>query len=87
MADRQVTRTDKDSDGDILALCNPISRWSPRQKSDAISDIETGSHSYYVRSSDGSRVNIIVVEETDGKHLRTEPNSKPQDNLDNLPDC
>ena len=87
MADRQVTRTDKDSDGDILALCNPRHFWSPRQKSDAISDIETNSHSYYVRSSDGSRVNIIVVEETDGKHLRTEPNSKPQDNLDNLPDC
>jgi len=30
MADRQVTQSRKDSDGDILALCNPGEYWSPR---------------------------------------------------------
>ncbi len=39
MAKRQVTQTQKDTDGDITALCNPEASWSPRKKADAINDI------------------------------------------------
>lgn len=48
MAQRPVTQTKKDRDGDILALCNPGEPWSPRDKTGAIYDIEHGIHSYYV---------------------------------------
>ena len=49
MADRQVTRTGKDFDGDITTLCDSHSPWSPRKKWDAIDDIERRSHRYFVR--------------------------------------
>ena len=42
MADRQVTKTRKDEEGDILALCDDAAFWSPRAKQDAITDIERG---------------------------------------------
>lgn len=61
MADRQVTRSRKDRDGDILALCNPGQLWSPRQKRNAISDIENRTHSYFVNVSGVGRVDIHVV--------------------------
>lgn len=87
MADRRVTKTGKDGDGDITALCNPNWSWSPRGKSDAIRDIDNGVHSYYVRDSLGRRADIHVVNGSNGKYLRTDPNSSCSDNLDNLPDC
>jgi type I restriction enzyme M protein len=40
MANREVLKSKKDRDGDILALCNHNENWSPRNKSDVISDIE-----------------------------------------------
>lgn len=87
MARRQVTRTRKDSDGDITALCNPSEDWSPRYKSDAIRDIESNTHSYYVASS-SQEVDIHVVDDPDkGKYLRTVQDETSSDNLDNLPDC
>lgn len=48
MADRAVYKTGKDRDGDITKLCNGGELWSPRDKSDAIRDIENRVHSYYV---------------------------------------
>ena len=48
MADRPVTYTGKDHDGDITKLCNSGRSWSPRYKHDAINDIESGTHRYYV---------------------------------------
>ena len=89
MADRRVTRTRKDMDGDITALCDSGAVWSPRSKTNAISDIEGGVHTYYVRNSAG-RSNIIVVRDSSvsgGKYLRTDPNGQCTDNLDNLPNC
>ena len=47
MAERHVTRSRKDADGDITALCNPDQYWSSRTKAGAIQDIETGTHRYY----------------------------------------
>lgn len=86
MADRRVYGTGKDQDGDITSLCAPAEWWSPRGKADVIADIETGSHTYYVKDGAG-RSDIQVVAGATGKYLRTDPNGKCADNLDELPDC
>ena len=83
MADRQVTGTGKYW-GDITALCGP---WGHAGKETAISEIESGIHTYYVQDRYGGRVNVHVMNRATGKHLRTNRNSYGSDNLDNLPDC
>ena len=84
--ERQVTHTGKDKDGDITKLCNPSVSWSPRWKSDAIDDIDNGTHTYYVEDGKG-RSDIIVVDGPSGKYLRTDPDGRAENNLDELPDC
>lgn len=86
MADRAVYKTRKDEDGDILALCGGEAFWSPRQKADAISDIETGAHTYHVPWKSG-RTEIRVVNGPTGKYLRTDRDEASKNNLDDLPDC
>ncbi|MBW3662729.1 MAG: DUF3892 domain-containing protein [Actinobacteria bacterium] len=87
MADRRVTQTKKDKDGDILALCNPDQYWSPRSKASAIADIDDGDHTYYVQQPGTDRTDIHVVDDGDGPYLRTDPDGDARNNLDNLPDC
>ena len=86
MADRAVNRTGKNSDGDIVSLCGDGASWSPRKKADAISDIESGTHTYHVRWTSGS-TEIRVVQGPTGKYLRTDRDSSERNNLDELPDC
>jgi hypothetical protein len=86
MADRRVTSTRKDEEGDIIALCNKGKSWSPRKKGDAIRDIEADTHTYHVKDTSG-RSDIHVVDGPSGKYLRTDPNGTASDNLDSLPDC
>ena len=86
MADRRVTATGKDSDGDITRLCNSGEFWSPRSKADAVRDIENSTHSYYVNRA-GHRSEVHVVTVSGKKHLRTNADTSSQNNLDNLPDC
>ncbi len=86
MADRRVTHTRKDRHGDITKLCNPGEPGSPRAKLDAIRDIESGTHSYYVLSS-GGRSDIQVVNGPTGKYLHSDPDGEAGNNLDELPDC
>lgn len=86
MADRAVTRTGKDVDGDITKLCNLGQSWSPRSKQGAISDIESGSHTYYVPWKSG-RTEIRVVNGPNGKYLRTDRDRTSKNNLDDLEDC
>ena len=86
MAGRAVYKTGKDLDGDITKLCNANQLWSPRKKSDAIRDIETGVHSYYVPWRLG-RTEIHVVDGPTGKYLRTDSDDTSRNNLDDLPDC
>lgn len=86
MADRAVRQTRKNRDGDITALCNPNDWWSPRGKSDVISDIELGHHTYYVPWVDG-RTEIRVVNGFQGKYLRTDRDNTSRNNLADLPDC
>ena len=87
MADRPVTQTGKDADGDITKLCNPREYWSPRLKYDAIDDIESKRHRYYVPWPDGKPTWIHVANGPNGKYLRTDKDETTRNNLDNLPDC
>jgi hypothetical protein len=84
MADRKVTKTGKDADGDITSLCGG---WGEASKAMAIGDIEGGRHRYYVAGSGSTEVNIHVVKGDTGKYLRTDPDGSTIDNLDELPDC
>jgi len=68
MADRQVKKSRKGFDGDILTLCNPGEPWSPRFKNDAINDIEDGLHNYFIESR-GERIAIFVSTNNGSKHL------------------
>ena len=86
VADRAVRKTGKDADGDITSLCNDGAYWSPRSKSGAISDIESGTHTYHVPWNSG-RTEIRVVNGPTGKYLRTDRDSTTKNNLDDLPDC
>ena len=87
MADRQVTASGKDKDGDITKLCKSGEAWSSRLKADAIRDIDNGLHTYYVQQAGTSRTNITVVNGTTGKYLRSTADASSKNNLDNLPDC
>ncbi len=87
MAARQVRQTRKDKDREITALCNPGQDWSPRLKANAISDIDTGLHTYYVSWPDGARTDVRVVNGPKGKYLRTDRDNTARNNLDDLPDC
>jgi len=87
MERRAVTHTCKDEDGDILCLCNPSASWSPRQKKDAIRDIDSGAHGYFVPWTDGQETEVRVVEGATGRYLRTDRDSTRRNNLDDLPDC
>lgn len=86
MADRRVTHTGKNTQGDITGLCNPAEEWYSRLTARAIADIESGTHRYYV-DSDSGRTDIHVVDDPDGKYLRTKANEQGSDNLDVLPTC
>ncbi|OGU39110.1 MAG: hypothetical protein A2X61_04665 [Ignavibacteria bacterium GWB2_35_12] len=75
MADRLVRFIRKSLFSEIIALCNPEENWSPRQKDDAIQDIENGEHSYYIPWGE-KRIEIRVAEGINGKYL-----SADQENL------
>ncbi len=83
MAERRVRQTGKDPDGDITALCNTGELWSPRSKADAVSDIKSGLHKYFVDEA-GTHTEVYVT--IDG-HLKTVADGTHSNNLDNLPDC
>ncbi len=80
-------KTGKDSRGDITKLCHPGAAWSPRAKSEAIRDIETGAHTYFVSWPDGVRTEVRVVTGPTGKYLRTDRDTTTKNNLGDLPDC
>ncbi len=87
MFERKVTKIVKDSQGDILALCNPFEYWSPRLKQDVVMDIESNLYYYYVEVKGSGIVSIVVEEGTNGKYLRTSSDKITLNNLDILPYC
>jgi len=86
MIERRVTKSRKDDEGDIIALCNPRELWSPRFKWDAISDIEDQSQRYYVQVGYNKVYIHVVSDPIKGKYLRTDPDSTDSNNLDDLLD-
>jgi hypothetical protein len=91
MKTREVTHVRRNDDGDITALCNPGEAWSPREKEDAIADIEMGNHDYYVVVK-GNKVPIDVVHrpmaaKDKGFYLRTVKDGEMPHNLDELPEA
>lgn len=70
----------------ITALCDEGASWSPRSKADAISDINSGAHTYYVPWKSG-RTEIRVVDGATGEYLRTDRDNTERNNLQDLPDC
>ena len=83
-----VRSTGKDGYGDITSLCNRTETWSPRLKANAIRDIESGIHEYWVNWANFPETQVHVVVATNGtKYLRTDRDSTTQNNLDDLPDC
>lgn len=87
MAKRYVRQTGKDKDGDITRLCNSGQFWSPRSKADAIQDIESGTHEYWVNWANYPETKIRVVTGARGKYLRTDRDQTSKNNSDDLPDC
>lgn len=85
MADRRVTYSRKNRDGNITAIGTPGQYWSPRTKADVISDIELRIHTYYVQWPE-KRTEIRVVNGATGKYLRTDRDNTTHNNLDDLPD-
>ena len=87
MADRAVRKTGKNADGDITRLCDTGASWSPRSKADAIRDIESGLHTYYVPWTSGRTEIRVVNDRVKGKYLRTDRDNTTRNNLDDLLDC
>lgn len=85
MADRPVTRTQKDRFGNITALGCPGQSWSVRSTPSVISDIESGVHTYHVPWTSG-RTEIRVVRSSVGAYLRTDRDGTTRNNLDELPE-
>lgn len=86
MAKRYVRATGKSSQGDITKLCNSGDFWSPRSKAEAINDIESGLHQYWVNWTHYPETQIKVVQGPTGKYLRTDRDNTSRNNLDDLPD-
>ena len=84
MARRAITHSRKDNYGNITAIGKPGEYWSPRISADAIRDIESGTHSYYVPWPE-KNTEIKVVRGATGKYLRTDRDSTTRNNLDDLP--
>lgn len=86
---RQVTMVKKNAEGDITALSNPDETWwGEVTKAQAINDIESGRRTYWTTVQNGIRKDVIVVHDRSvagGKYLRSGPDTKMPNNLDELP--
>lgn len=79
----QVTRSKKDTDGDIVGLCG--AGWSD-PKSAAVSNVKRDPSYYYV-SVGGRTVYVRVATRNGRDYLTTNPDGYKPNNLDDLPDC
>lgn len=85
MAHRPVTDVRHNQNGAIAYICNLGKSSSLRAESDAIPDIETGLHTYYVPWPEKT-TQIHVVQRTRRKYLRTDRDSTTRNNLVDLPE-
>lgn len=79
---KEVNKTGKNTDGDIIKLCGA---WGSVTKKQARTAIKSDPESYHVN---GSRVTVVNDPNvTDGFYLRTVADGTTGNNLDGLPDC
>ncbi len=84
---REITHVKRNDKGDIVALCNPMKPWSPRDEKDVIEDIESGNHRYFETDVIGQMVYVDVIEDTiNGKYLRSEMGDSIYCSIEKLPD-
>jgi len=87
MADRQVTHSHKDKDGDIIGLCwKSGSDLKYVSTADAISHIVEGTYKYFVSES-APAVWVLARPAANPTYLTTEADDNSDNNLDNLDDC
>jgi hypothetical protein len=84
MATRTVTHALRDHRGVVTYLCGRDESWSPRPARAVIADIESGAHHYVVAWPEHD-TDVHVVDDPDGKYLRTDRDATPRNNLDELP--
>lgn len=87
---RQVTHTRKVHRGGgkvITHLCGAkTARWGPVPVREAIAQIEDGSVTYFTVIN-GAFAHVDVVDDPQGKYLRSRADTMTTNNLDDLPDC
>ena len=81
MARRYVTSIKKDQNGDIIALYNPETMWSPIGRETAILEIESGLNKYFMHVSGIGDVNFTVSKEGQKKILLTDLKNAPNKQL------
>jgi hypothetical protein len=79
--DRRIKATQKDKNGNIIALCNPGEDWSPMSKDAVLKDIRGAKRSYYVQELPQK----IYVRGAAGNTLQTTLDKTSKNNLNNLP--
>ena len=91
MANRQVTNSHKDPEGDIIGLCGP---WYPtttglsyENRATIVHHIDTGTHVYFVRVPGHGDVAVKAPTRYGRRYLTTHPDGTGRNNLDNLPTC
>ena len=83
---RKVTKTIKNQNGDIVALCNDSELWSPKLKSIAIPEIELNINRYYIVYNN-KEIDIQVVKDYSGEKILVSNSSDCESNiLFSLPD-
>jgi hypothetical protein len=86
MIERRITKIKKNKEGDIVALCNGSSYWSPRYLPDVIMDIEIRKFRYYAQWGNGETTNIELIDGPNGKYLRTKLTKANKNDLFELPE-
>lgn len=84
MADRIVTHVVRDTTGRLSHVGHPGVGWSPRPVGDVITDIDAGTHRYFVGDGAGPGPRIHVVRHRGG-YLRSSPDASAGNNLGTLP--
>lgn len=83
MAERRVEGIRKDDNGNIDAICGS---WGLSSVPDAVREIESGTHSYYVEEA-GVRTPVEVASGDEGERLRTIEDPASDNHLQNLAGC
>ena len=84
MANREVRAVQLDEFGHVLRLGNDQSPWKEVSCQDAIRDIESGRHKYFVQWPERRTV-VFAVHGHRGKYLRTDRDLSPVNDLETLP--